>query len=294
MGNTIDWGQAAVNNTIGFGDGAENNTIGWGDIQADSWSPETNLTGTGSTPAFANTYSLLFDEVDTMVSMGDVLDMADDGTDAYSVSVWFKTTSTQSYQQVIGKQVNGGNSNGWNLSIFAAASQSQFRGFLGTGAGSRYLFFQTSYSSDVRSGNWNNVVMTYDGTQSVSGFSVYLNGNAITVTSITNNTPSGVANTSDFNIGVRGNAGSYSNPFDGNIDEASYYTSELSASDVTTIFGTGVPNDITALSPVLWIRCGENGAWNGSKWLLTDQGSGGNDGNGLNMVEANRQADVPT
>ena len=243
---------------------------------------------------FENLYSLLFDDVDTMVSMGDVLDMADDGTDAYSVSIWFKTTSTQSYQQLIGKQVNGGNSNGWNLSIFAATNQSQFRGFLGSASGSQYLFFQTSYSPDVRSGNWNNVIMTYDGSQSASGFSVYLNGNPLTVTAITNNTPSGVSNTSDFNIGVRGTSSSYSNAFNGNIDEASYYTSELSAPDVSTIYGTGVPNDISSLSPVGWWRMGENGTWDGSKWVLTDQGSGGNDGNGLNMVEANRQTDVPT
>lgn len=243
---------------------------------------------------FENLYSMLFDQVDTMVSMGDVLDMSDDGTDAYSVSVWFKTTSTQTYQQVIGKQVNGGNSNGWNLSIFAAASQSQFRGFLGTASGSQYLFFQTSYSADVRSGNWNNVVMTYDGTQSVSGFNVYLNGNPITVTSITNNTPSGVANTSDFNIGVRGSSSSYSNAFNGNIDEASYFNSVLSAIDVTSIYNLGIPNDISSLNPLGWWRMGENGTWNGTKWILTDQGSGGNDGNGLNMVEANRQPDVPT
>ena len=85
---------------------------------------------------FENLYSLLFDDVDTMVTMGDVLDMADDGTDSYSVSVWFKTTSTQSYQQLIGKQVNGGKANGWNLSIIAAASHSKFRGFLVTAAGS--------------------------------------------------------------------------------------------------------------------------------------------------------------
>lgn len=294
MANTIDWGQAAVNNTNGFGKSATNNTIDFGEICADSWSPETNLTGTGGTPAYSNQYSLTFDGVDDMVSMGDVLDMADDGSDAYSVSVWFKTTSTTSYQQLIGKQVNGGFNNGWNLMIFAAASQSQFRGFLGSASGSRYLFFQTSYSADVRSGNWNNVVMTYDGSQSVSGFSVYLNGNAITVTSITNNTPSGVANTSDFNIGVRGNAGSYTLPFNGSVDEASYFNSELSASDVTSIYNSGVPNDISSLNPVGWWRMGENGTWNGSKWLLTDQGSGGNDGNGLNMIEANRQTDVPT
>jgi len=247
-----------------------------------------------STPAYSNEYSLTFDGVDDMVSMGDVLNMADDGSDAYSVSVWFKTTSTTSYQQLIGKQNNGGFNNGWNLMIFAAASQSQFRGFLGSASGSQYLFFQTSYSADVRSGNWNNVVMTYDGSQAISGFSVYLNGNPLSVSSIRNVTPSGVSNTSDFNIGVRGNAGSYTLPFNGSVDEASYFNSELSASDVTTIFGTGVPNDITALSPLLWIRCGEFGTWNGSKWLLTDQGSGGNDGNGLNMAEANRTTDVPT
>jgi len=255
---------------------------------------DTPIISGGSTPSYQNQYSLTFDGVDDMVSMGDVLNMADDGSDAYSVSVWFKTTSTTSYQQLIGKQNNGGFNNGWNLLIFAASSQSQFRGFLGSASGSQYLFFQTSYSPDIRSGSWNNVVMTYDGSQSVSGFSVYLNGNSLSVTSIRNVTPSGVSNTSDFNIGVRGNASSYTFPFNGSVDEASYFNSELSASDVTTIFGTGVPNDITALSPLLWIRCGEFGTWNGSKWLLTDKGSGGNDGNGLNMAEANRTTDVPT
>ena len=77
---------------------------------------------------------------------------------------------------------------------------------------------------DVRSGNWNNVVMTYDGSQAVSGFSVYLNGNPLTVTAIINNTPSGVSNASDFNIGVRGSAGSFSNAFNGNIDEPIRYS----------------------------------------------------------------------
>ena len=149
MANTIDWGQGAVNNTNGFGKSATNNTIDFGEICDDSWSPETNLTGTGGTTPYTNDYSLLFDDVDTMVSMGDVLNMANDGTDSFSVSVWFKTTSTTSYQQLIGKQINGGNSNGWNLMIFAGASQSQFRGFLGSAAGSQYLFFQTSYSADL-------------------------------------------------------------------------------------------------------------------------------------------------
>jgi len=45
MANTIGYGQAAVNNTNGFGKAPTNNTIDFGEVCADSWSPETNLTG---------------------------------------------------------------------------------------------------------------------------------------------------------------------------------------------------------------------------------------------------------
>jgi len=57
MANTIYWGQAAVNNTNGFGKAATNNTIDFGEVCADSWSPETNLTGASASNLLLDTYS---------------------------------------------------------------------------------------------------------------------------------------------------------------------------------------------------------------------------------------------
>jgi hypothetical protein len=55
MANNINWGQGAVNNLIGWGKGAINNLIGWGAVHANSYSPETNLTGSnGSEPTTYN------------------------------------------------------------------------------------------------------------------------------------------------------------------------------------------------------------------------------------------------
>ena len=60
------------------------------------------------------------------------------------------------------------------------------------------------------------------------------------------------------------------------IDEVSFFNSALSASNVADIYNSGVPNDISSLSPVGWWRMGDNNS--GSGTTITDQGSGGNDG----------------
>ena len=44
-----------------------NNTIDFGEVCADSWSPETNLTGAGATPPFSNTKSIELDGIDDYV-----------------------------------------------------------------------------------------------------------------------------------------------------------------------------------------------------------------------------------
>ena len=248
---------------------------------------DTPIISGGSTPSYQNQYSLTFDGVDDYVSMGNVLNMADDGTDAFSMSLWFKTTST-STQMLMSKQINVSHYNGYNLYM----SANRFKFHLGTlQFGSQVIQGQTGLNGSITDGNWHNVILTYDGSQDISGFNLYYDNSNTTIFTITNNTPSNISNTADFNISGRGSGALV---FSGTIDEASFFNTELSASDVSTIFGTGVPNDISSLSPVGWWRMGENGTWNGSKWLLTDQESGANDGNGLNMAEANRTTDVPT
>ena len=89
-------------------------------------------------------------------------------------------------------------------------------------------------------------------------------------------------------IGARGTAASIGLPFNGNLDEVSYFTSELSSGDVSTIYNSGVPNDISSLNPIgLW-RCGDGD----TSPILTDNGSGGNNGTMTNFTTFS--TDVPT
>ena len=292
MAVTNGWGQAAVNNTNGYGKGAINATNDWGEVYADSSSGETNI-GVSTTPSFANTYSLNFDGVDDVVAMTDVLDMANDGTDAYSISVWFKTTHTGSYQILVSKQKSTSAFNGYSLSMRGDLQRLHF--FLGTVTGNDRLAGRTGTITSVNDGNWHHVALTYDGSQAIGGFTLYYDGASEAITTEYNNTPTSVANSADFLIGARGTGGSPALYFDGNIDETSYFTSELSSSDVTAIYNSGVPASLTSYSPVGWWRMGEEGTWSGGReWILTDQGSGGNDGTSVNMVEASRETDVPT
>jgi len=259
------------------------NTIDWGKIHYNSWSPETNLTGTGSTPSFSNTQSIELDGIDDLVSMGDVLNMANDGTDAYSISCWYKTTDTGSFQMFVSKQKNTSAFNGFSLSM--RGDLQRFHFFLGTTAGNARLAGRTGTISTIRDGNWHHVCLTYDGSQAIGGFTLYFDGASESITTEYNNTPTDVSNTVDFNIGARGSAALF---FNGNIDETSYFNTELTASDVTSIYGTGVPNDISSLNPVGFWRCGDGD----TAPTLTDNGSGGNDGTMQNFTTFS--TDVPT
>ena len=72
------------------------NTIDWGKIHYNSWSPETNLTGTGVTPSFSNTESIYLDGMDAYVNQS-VSTTSSTG----SVSVWIKPDLTNSRAFVV-------------------------------------------------------------------------------------------------------------------------------------------------------------------------------------------------
>lgn len=92
--------------------------------------------------------------------------------------------------------------------------------------------------------------------------------------------------------GALSGAGSTSHALPGNLDELAFFNSALSASDVTSIYNSGVPSDISSLNPVGWWRFGDgtgdtdsgggapaNGDTIGT---VVDQGSGSNNATGTN------------
>jgi len=76
-----------------------------------------------------------------------------------------------------------------------------------------------------------------------------------------------------LDIGARTSNNQYGNQL---MDEVAIFGSELSASDITAIYNSGVPDDLSSYSPVGWWRMGDNDGGTGT--TVTDQGSGGNDG----------------
>jgi hypothetical protein len=220
-----------------------------------------SITGT-VTPTFSNTKSISFDGVDDDIRFTEI----DLGTTS-TVSLWVKP-------------------NIYYTGILLGCETYQ----------SDYLIFSTSYSFYVRigavfknfpstdneltAGSWHHLVIVRDG----DSISTYVDGNFIQT-----QTGYGTSETTRFDTIANRQTGSL--PWEGKIDEVSAYDSVLSAEDITAIYNSGVPNDISSYNPVLWYRMGDD--TEDVFPTIKDKGSGGNDGTMTNMSSDDIVSDVP-
>jgi hypothetical protein len=171
---------------------------------------------------------------------------------ALSITAWIYADSLSGYPMIISKR--------------AGASSHAYQ-FYSTGSKINYNNGTIVQSTGTISiGAWTHVGVTFDGS---GGVSFYINGSSAGTATAASSNPT---NSSSVTIGKAYNG----NYFDGKIDELAMFNSALSASDVTAIYNSGVPADLTSYSPVGWWRMGDNDGGTGT--TITDQGSGGNDG----------------
>jgi len=248
------------------------NTIDWGKIHYSSWSPETNLTGT-ATSSFSNTKSIELDGVDDYVDCGNPTSLQITGD--LTISAWIKTTNTSTNGMIVGKD---GVSTGTRSYQIQHASTGEARFVIITSGGVNLIGSTTL----VNDGNWHHVMGVNDGTD----LKIYVDG-----TLEGTNVGGGgtiLNGTSYFAIGRReANAPQNILWFNGKIDEVAVWNSDQS-SNASTIYNSGVPADLTSLSPLSWWRCGDGD----TAPTLTDNGSGGNDGTMTNF--STFSTDVPT
>ena len=211
-----------------------------------SWRTFANEASSG----FANTYSIDLDGTDDYMDAGNITAMNSVANASYSF--WYKTSDTGTVT-LIGDVSKG-------LSAYHFTD------------GNMYVHSWVNQNAHAISiptlGSWHHIVCTFE----ASGSKLYLNG-SLQSTVDHGNTTASDAGTS-FAVGK---VPHYNIP-DGQklIDEVALFTSTLSASDVTAIYNSGVPTDLTSYSPVGWWRMGDNDSGTGT--TVTDQGSGGNDG----------------
>ena len=214
-----------------------------------------------STPPFANSYSVDVDGTNDSVDVSDSSDFAF-GSSGFSISFWFNGGSTNA-------------SSGFGVNIFDMRNSvggSQPSLWIETdGASSLVKYYasgayRVSTTATLDAGTWYHLVITNDG----STTKIYLDGNT---------TPIGTGSDPTTYVNAPLRIGGYhaSNYYyDGLIDEFAIFSSELSASDVSSIYNSGTPADLSSYSPVGWWRMGDNDGGTGT--TITDQGSGGNNG----------------
>ena len=257
MANTIEYGQGAVNNTIGWGQGAK----------------------VGS--SFSNTKSIALDGVDDYVEVADAdnLSFGDGSNDSpFSISTWVKIGRTTA-QGIVTKYGSGSSTREY---LFYTTG-GKLRLLLWGNGTNNFATGSTTLSTDT----WYHIACTYDGrggSTAYNGITLYINGVAESVTT------SGGSYTAMSNTSQNVEIGKYStNELLGNIDETAIFSSELSQSDITAIYGSGAPTSLSSYSSLIsWWRCGDGD----TSPTLTDNGSGGNNGTMTNF--STFSTDVPT
>lgn len=220
--------------------------------------------GNEAVAGFANSYSVLTDGSNDYVACGTVAAL--NSATNFSVSMWVN------FQSFVA------NGSGYNI-------------FLGAGSHTGNRFLLNAVRNTNTSSNRLEVYYA-EGSPSIVGTSLGLSTNTWyhmaayksgsnmsfyidnSLMDSRTNAPTADSNAgSNFAIG----RGIYNGAYSANmlVDEVAVWGSDQS-SNRDSIYNSGVPGDISSLSPTHWWRMGDNDSGTGS--TVTDQGSGGNNG----------------
>ena len=229
--------------------------------------------------SFNNIYSTNFDGVDDYIDLGVSGMSSIKNTGSYSL--WFKMDAVTSGKELIVYRVNDENL----IRIFYHYSLGTLIGHYTAAATT------TSISTTFSSGGekWHHISLTWN---SEGNLSLYLDGVLKASSSI-----SGTF-TGSFSAAALGQNLSSGNYFKGNIDEVSVYNSELSQSEVTSLYNDGLPfNPVPLTSLIGYWKMGDGGIVGdpiATFPTIVDE-TGNNDGTMTNMTSAavNFDVDVP-
>jgi|TARA_R100001460_G_scaffold37783_2_gene72205 hypothetical protein len=158
---------------------------------------------------------------------------------------------------------------------------------IGGGVASSSDFLTLTSNNDLRSSvgdnTWHHCLITCDAGASSRTGKLYINGSEIAVTQTSNSVDFSGASLGDIAIGSSTfNLGSDSF-FQIEVDELSIYNSELSSSDVSAIYNSGVPADESSRSGLV------------GYWRLEDNGNdSSSNSNNLTITGATFTDDVPS
>ena len=234
---------------------------------------------------FENLYSLSFDGVDDYVNLGDSNDFTfgDGSTDSpFSISMWVKL-------DVAGAQ---------GFIAKSSSSQKEYHIITGFSGLLRFRLYDNSSGTYIQSQmnaavstlSWVNYVFTYDGSGDETGINIYADNSLVAQTKFGQPYTAMENTTADLRI-----SSSEQNSFylEGNTDEVALFNIELSPSQVTDIYNSGAPTDLTSHTGLIGYWRNGDTAGTSVYPTITDDSSNSNDGTMTNMDSGDIVTDVP-
>jgi hypothetical protein len=224
--------------------------------------------------------------VDDYIDCGDSdnLSFGNGTTDSpFSISAWVKLNLLSGNSTIVSKDL-GGVLREYALFVLPTG---KIRIFLKSQAGNNQQSIDSTTA--LLTGQWYHIGCTYNGVggnDAADGLTLYVNGSAETPTNVSKQAYVAMSNTTaDFRIGKY----STGNLMKGSTDEVAVFNSELSASDINTIYGGGTPSAITGAN-AYW-KMGEEATFS-TNWNIPDQ-VGSSDGTSANMTIEDRVGNAP-
>ena len=198
-------------------------------------------------------------EFDGSVKIASLANSGFTNNDARTFSAWVKTTDTGNYRTIV--QVGPDNNSNQNFELGA------FGGFLHFSSWSTY---NLTGNVSIADGNWHFVCITFDGSVIngyVDGASAGPNLTNASVSLATTNTPYFIGGS------ATGNSVKF---FNGQISNVQIWNTELSSSEVTTLYNSGVP--LTGTQPQAsnlkaWYKLDQSANWEADSsgaWQIPD------------------------
>jgi len=198
--------------------------------------PFTNFTA--GTSSFVNTYSTIFNGVDETIRFGNAFGY----TNNFSVFCWISTDNLTSNTALFSKWNAGITQRSW--AIWLTAGGKLRVGISADGGTTNMKDYTSTAAGTVENNGWHLVGFTF----ASNVLKLYVDGVEVTTSKGTDPTVNAIhAGTTDIWMGKDRNYSFAYYP--GSVDEVSVWTGTvLSDANITTLYNSGLPTDLTALS----------------------------------------------
>lgn len=192
-------------------------------------------------PLWQGLYSLALDGVDERVDAPSGVGAMSAVTDRISLCGWFKSTNVSATKEMLVHR-NQTNFRGWEVRTQSGEIRVVFYDSTSTGKAAHVA----TVGSGIANNTWFHLVVTKDNTAAASGITVYINGSAVTLSTVADTLSGSLASGSVLGIGDYGGGGPPGSRFAGNMSNLGIVVGTTwDSSQAAATYGSGSAKDLT-------------------------------------------------